>query len=136
MFFIFTLVVESFITPGAGKSICPRVLRFMVLFSLNSFEHFTTIITRISFTLVAPHVQLVVVNVIVSFSANTTEMRVVPSMVLAVPIESTFSIEYFVTFITFPYFKFCTQTILLQTFIPLFHFLLSELNMQNKGGYN
>ena len=57
-------------------------------------------------------------------------------MVLAVHIESIFSIEYFVTFITFPYFQFCTQAILFQKFIPLFGFLLSELNMQNKGGYN
>ena len=109
MSFIFTFVVESFVTLGAGESIHTRVLRFMILFGLNCFEHLTAIIARIPFTFMTSHVQLKIVTIIVSFPANATEMRVVPSVVLSVHIEATLRIECFVTFITPPYFQFCTQ---------------------------
>ena len=56
-------------------------------------------------------------------------MRGFYSMVLSVHIESSFSIECFATFITPPYFEFCTQAYLLPKFVQPFILLLSELNM-------
>ena len=129
MFFIFTLVVESFVAFGASESIHARVFRFMILFSLNCFENLATIIARIPFALMTPHVQLKIVIIIVTFSTNATEMRVFSCVVSSVHIESSFSIECFATFITPPYFQFCTQALLLLKFIQLFIFLLSELDM-------
>ena len=77
------------------------------------------------------HVQLKIVTIIVPLPANATEMRVFPCVVLSMHIESTFGIECFATFITPPYFQFCTQAVLLLKFIQLFILLLllSELNM-------
>ena len=138
--FILTFVVESFITLGAGKSIHTRVFRFMILFRLNCFEHLTTIITRIPFTLMTPHVQLKIVTIIVPLPANATEMRVFPCVVLIVSIQRIFATKYFITLVASPYFRLCIQavpeSVLLQKFFGLFGFLLSRLHIQNKRGFN
>ena len=106
MFFINSLLIKSFITQSACKTIHASLFRFMILFRLNSFEHLAAMFTRKPFTLMSSHVHLKIVTIIVTFSTNVTEVRVFPCVVLNVSIESRFRIECFVTFIASPYFQF------------------------------
>ena len=87
MLFISSFFIKSFITRGAFESVHSCVFRFMILFRLNGFEQLTAIFTREAFPFVAHHVQLKVVAIVVTFSTDTAEMRILPCVMLNVPVQ-------------------------------------------------
>lgn len=109
MLFIQTLDIKSFAANVTSKSVASSVVRFVVLSSLFTFKYFATVIAWIPSALMGSHVLLKVWTTVESFSANATEVCVLPGVVLNMLEKASLGGECFVTLVAFQGFYLCQE---------------------------
>ena len=115
------LLVKTFSTFFASEPVLSGVFRFVISFSMFSFEHFTTVVACVTTPLVCPYMQLVVVLVAVAFVTKITNKCILPSVVFNMPLKSRLGCKCFIAMVTLQDLHLCTK----QAFLyRRFHILL------------
>ena len=120
MFLVKCLFVKTFSTFFASEPVLSGVFRFVITFSMFCFEHFTTVVTCVTATLMRPYMQLIVVLVAVAFVTKITNKCILPSMVFNMPLKSRLGCKCFIALVTLQDLHLCTK----QAFLYRFHIQL------------
>ena len=120
MFLVKCLFVKAFSTFFAFEPVLSGVFRFVISFSMFSFEHFTTVVTCVTTPLMRPYMQLIVVLVAVAFVTKITNKCILPSMVFNMPLKSRLGCKCFIALVTLQDLHLRTK----QAFLYRFHIQL------------
>lgn len=81
-----SFLVVPLLANVAVESVHTSVFRNMIFLVFDIFEYFPTVFAWIAFTFVGPHVFVKVIRIVESFSTYLAEVRILPCMVLHMPL--------------------------------------------------